>query len=93
MTIKIGINGFGRMGKLGFRAGWDNPAFEIVHINEIKGDDRLDNLTTACSWCNVLKSGWPLTYAEHMHAIDTYAHIPPHQYSNSYHIYGLSMKP
>lgn len=38
MTIKIGINGFGRMGKLGFRAGWDNPAFEIVHINEIKGD-------------------------------------------------------
>ena len=26
------------MGKLGFRAGWDNPAFEIVHINEIKGD-------------------------------------------------------
>ena len=38
MTIRIGINGFGRMGKLGFRAGWDNPAYEIVHINEIKGD-------------------------------------------------------
>ena len=38
MTIRVGINGFGRMGKLGFRAGWDNPAFEIVHINEIKGD-------------------------------------------------------
>jgi len=38
VTIRIGINGFGRMGKLGFRAGWDNPAYEIVHINEIKGD-------------------------------------------------------
>lgn len=38
MTVRIGINGFGRMGKLGFRAGWDNPAYEIVHINEIKGD-------------------------------------------------------
>ena len=38
MTIKIGINGFGRMGKLGFRAGWDNPAYEIMHINEIKGN-------------------------------------------------------
>lgn len=38
MTIRIAINGFGRMGKLGFRAGWDNPAYEIVHINEIKGD-------------------------------------------------------
>lgn len=38
MAIRIGINGFGRMGKLGFRAGWNNPAYEIVHINEIKGD-------------------------------------------------------
>ncbi len=40
MTIRVGINGFGRMGKLGFRAGWDNPAYEIVHINEISGDAR-----------------------------------------------------
>ena len=40
MTIRIGINGFGRMGKLGFRAGFDNPAYEIVHINEIAGDSR-----------------------------------------------------
>ncbi len=38
MSIRIGINGFGRMGKLGFRAGWNNPAWEIVHINEINGD-------------------------------------------------------
>ncbi|WP_456373976.1 ArsJ-associated glyceraldehyde-3-phosphate dehydrogenase [Thiolapillus sp.] len=38
MSIRIGINGFGRMGKLGFRAGWDNPAYEIVHVNEINGD-------------------------------------------------------
>ncbi len=34
---RIGINGFGRMGRLGFRAGWDSEDFEIVHINEIKG--------------------------------------------------------
>jgi len=38
MTIRIGINGLGRMGRLGFRAGWDNPTYEIVHINEISGD-------------------------------------------------------
>jgi len=38
MPIKIGINGFGRMGRLGFRAGWNNPAYEIVHVNEIAGD-------------------------------------------------------
>lgn len=38
MTVRIGINGLGRMGKLGFRAGWDMSGFEIVHINEIAGD-------------------------------------------------------
>jgi len=38
MTIRIGINGFGRMGRLGFRAGWRAPEFQIVHINEISGD-------------------------------------------------------
>lgn len=35
--IRIGINGFGRMGRLGFRAAWDNDDFEIVHVNELKG--------------------------------------------------------
>jgi len=34
---RIGINGFGRMGRLGFRAGFDSEDYEIVHINEIKG--------------------------------------------------------
>ncbi|MBF0453726.1 MAG: ArsJ-associated glyceraldehyde-3-phosphate dehydrogenase [Magnetococcales bacterium] len=38
MSIRIGINGFGRMGRLGFRAGYSSTAFEIVHINEIQGD-------------------------------------------------------
>ena len=40
MTIRVAINGFGRMGRLGFRAGWDNPAYEIVHINEISADSQ-----------------------------------------------------
>lgn len=38
MTIKLGINGFGRMGRLGLRAGWDSPELEIVRINEIVTD-------------------------------------------------------
>ncbi|SHI89160.1 glyceraldehyde-3-phosphate dehydrogenase (NAD+) [Malonomonas rubra DSM 5091] len=37
MSIKVGINGFGRMGRLAVRAAWEWPEFEIVHINEIKG--------------------------------------------------------
>ena len=38
MTINVGINGFGRIGRLALRAAWDSPDFEITHINEIAGD-------------------------------------------------------
>src|SRR5688500_9061612 len=38
MAIRVGINGFGRMGRLAFRAGWGSPEIEFVHINEIGGD-------------------------------------------------------
>jgi glyceraldehyde 3-phosphate dehydrogenase len=37
MAIRVGINGFGRMGRLALRAGWDRKDLEFVHINEIKG--------------------------------------------------------
>lgn len=37
MAIKIGINGFGRIGHLALRAAWGNPAFEFVHINDPTG--------------------------------------------------------
>ncbi|WP_293155014.1 ArsJ-associated glyceraldehyde-3-phosphate dehydrogenase [Okeania sp. SIO2C9] len=35
--MRIGINGFGRMGRLALRAAWEWPELEFVHINEIKG--------------------------------------------------------
>jgi len=38
MTIRVGINGFGRMGRLGLRAGWDRTGIEFVRINEIATD-------------------------------------------------------
>ena len=38
MTIKIGINGFGRMGRLIMRASWDWPEFEFVQINDPMAD-------------------------------------------------------
>lgn len=37
MAIKVGINGFGRMGRLALRAGWRRPDLEFVHINEVAG--------------------------------------------------------
>ena len=38
MTIKVGINGFGRMGRLSFRAAFDWDDVEFVHINDPAGD-------------------------------------------------------
>ncbi|MDX6640593.1 MAG: hypothetical protein QOF12_1604, partial [Solirubrobacteraceae bacterium] len=35
---RIGINGFGRMGRLALRAAWEWPELEFAHINEIAGD-------------------------------------------------------
>jgi glyceraldehyde 3-phosphate dehydrogenase len=38
MTIKIGINGFGRMGRLTLRAAYDWDDIELVQINDPAGD-------------------------------------------------------
>lgn len=37
MSVRIGINGFGRMGRLALRAGFGAPDLEFVHINETRG--------------------------------------------------------
>ncbi|WP_286232911.1 ArsJ-associated glyceraldehyde-3-phosphate dehydrogenase [Thalassotalea sediminis] len=38
MTIKVGINGFGRMGRLTLRAAFANKDIEFVHINDPAGN-------------------------------------------------------
>lgn len=38
MKIKVGINGFGRMGRLALRAAWDWPELTFTHINDPAGD-------------------------------------------------------
>lgn len=42
MVKQVGINGFGRIGRLFFRLAWDNPDIEIVAINDLT-----DTKTTA----------------------------------------------
>ena len=44
MTIKVGINGFGRIGRLAFRAAQDNPDVEIVAVNDITDAKTLGHL-------------------------------------------------
>ena len=36
--MRIGINGFGRIGRLVFRALWGRPGIELVHVNDPAGD-------------------------------------------------------
>ena len=36
--MRIGINGFGRIGRLVFRALWGRPGINIVHVNDCAGD-------------------------------------------------------
>ena len=38
MTIKVGINGFGRMGRLTLRAAIDWPNIEFIKVNDVAGD-------------------------------------------------------
>jgi hypothetical protein len=37
IPARVGINGFGRMGRLALRAAFDSSRINIVHINELKG--------------------------------------------------------
>ena len=51
--VKVGINGFGRIGRLSMRAAWDMPELQIVHVNEVKGGAK-----TAAYMLQV----WPLNF-------------------------------
>ncbi len=44
MPLKVAINGFGRIGRLVFRAGIDNPDIEFVGINDLFPPDSLEYL-------------------------------------------------
>ena len=41
MSIKVGINGFGRIGRMVFRAAVNHPEIEIVGINDLCSADYL----------------------------------------------------
>ncbi|RRJ84729.1 ArsJ-associated glyceraldehyde-3-phosphate dehydrogenase [Aestuariirhabdus litorea] len=38
MSVRVGINGFGRMGRLALRSAWGWPDLEFVQVNEPAGD-------------------------------------------------------
>jgi glyceraldehyde 3-phosphate dehydrogenase len=46
MGIKIGINGFGRIGRLVFRAAWKHPDVDVVAINDLTDAATMAHLLT-----------------------------------------------
>jgi len=44
VTIRVGINGFGRIGRLVFRAAQDDPAIEVVAVNDLTDGATLAHL-------------------------------------------------
>ncbi|OPZ09988.1 MAG: Glyceraldehyde-3-phosphate dehydrogenase [candidate division BRC1 bacterium ADurb.BinA364] len=44
MPVRIGINGFGRIGRLVFRAGLDNPNVEFVMVNDLGSVETMAHL-------------------------------------------------
>ncbi len=55
MAIKVGINGFGRIGRSFFRACMDNPDIDVVAINDLTGANTLAHLLKHDSVHGVLK--------------------------------------
>ncbi|MFC1868363.1 type I glyceraldehyde-3-phosphate dehydrogenase [Thermodesulfobacteriota bacterium] len=56
MAIKIGINGFGRIGRMVFRAGWANREIEFVAINDLTDTPTLAHLLKYDSSQGILDS-------------------------------------
>lgn len=44
MAIRVGINGFGRIGRLVFRVAWEDPAVEVVSVNDLTDPKTLAHL-------------------------------------------------
>ncbi len=62
MAIKVGINGFGRMGRLVLKVAWLWPEIEFVHINDPCGDvETFAHLLNFDSihgrWCHQAETG------------------------------------
>jgi glyceraldehyde 3-phosphate dehydrogenase len=56
MTIKVGINGFGRIGRNFFRAALDNPDINIVAVNDLASPDQLAYLLKYDSVLGILNA-------------------------------------
>jgi glyceraldehyde-3-phosphate dehydrogenase/erythrose-4-phosphate dehydrogenase len=60
MAIKLGINGFGRIGRLAFRASWKSKDIEVVAINDLTDAPTMAHLlmTILCMEDSAVRLKW-----------------------------------
>ena len=68
---RIGINGFGRIGRLALRAAWGREKLDFVHVNELKG-----GAPTAAYPVGVRQRTWPVV-EEHRIGREQFLHRRP----------------
>ena len=64
-NIKIGINGFGRIGRLAFRQMFEAPGYEVVAINDLTSPKMLAHLLKY----DTAQGGFAGTYGEGKHTV------------------------
>ena len=52
-TIKVGINGFGRIGRAFLKVAWDRPELEIVAVNDL---GNIENMAYLLKYDTVYKN-------------------------------------
>lgn len=65
--IKVGINGFGRIGRIVFRNAVEHPDIEIVAVNDPFIETKYAVSTTTAATLSPL----PLLYSQHFSTLDT----------------------
>ena len=66
MSVKVAINGFGRIGRLAFRQMFDAPGYEIVAINDLTDPKMLANLLKY----DTAQKGYCGTIGENLHTVE-----------------------
>lgn len=69
MTIKIGINGFGRMGRLSMRAAFDWDDIEIIQINDPAGN--AETMAHLMTFDSIVINGKAISYTQNTATSDT----------------------
>ena len=71
--MRIGINGFGRIGRLVFRALWGRPGIELVHVNDPAGDGIFSLVRRVIAHATLRRNGASRAYALRVDSVNFFS--------------------